>query len=163
MNYNARAKRIANFVHSRRLDSHRGVMPLPEPGVSAVFGNDDYSGDRQTRELVRRMFEVAHDAGYEVLGFATNDGAANDRSDDAGRSWAVVFSTDELDWLKARLHDAFFESRGLYAPHATTLGAAAGQFGIGHGVAGNNPGEANADDTGNGLTHSGTYPQEKPR
>jgi hypothetical protein len=158
MNYNARAKRIANFVHSRRLESHRGVMPLPEPGVGAVFGNDDYSGDRQTRELVRRLFEVTHDAGYEVLGFATNDGATSDGADDAGRSWAVVLSTDELDWLKARLHDAFFESRGLYTRHASALGAAAGK---GHGFEGHYGDEPNDD--GAGLTHSGNYPQEKPR
>ncbi|HUY34121.1 MAG TPA: hypothetical protein VMV69_15340 [Pirellulales bacterium] len=137
MNYNARAKRIANYIHSRRLESHRGVMPLPEPGVSALFGNDDYSGDGRTRELVRRLFEVAHDAGYEVLGFATNDGA-----DDAGCSWAVVLSTDQLDWLKARLHDAFFESHGLYAPRGSALGAAAGN---------------------DSYAHSETFSQEKPR
>jgi len=141
MNYNARAKRIANYIQSRQLETHRGVMPLPEPGVSALFGNDDYSGDGQTRELVRRLFEVAHEAGYEVLGFATNDGA-NDGSTDAGCSWAVVLSTDQLDWLKARLHDAFFESHGLYAPRGAALGAAA---------------------AGDGYSHSASYSQEKPR
>jgi len=141
MNYNARAKRIANYIQSRRLETHRGVMPLPEQGVSALFGNDDYSGDGQTRELVRRLFEVAHEAGYEVLGFATNDGA-NDGSTDAGCSWAVVLSTDQLDWLKARLHDAFFESHGLYAPRGAALGAVA---------------------AGDGYSQSATFSQEKPR
>jgi len=137
MNYNARAKRISNYIQSRRLETHRGVMALPEPGVSALFGNDDYSGDAQTRELVRRLFEVAHEAGYEVLGFATNDGPT-----DAGCSWAVVLSTDQLDWLKARLHDAFFESHGLYAPRGAALGVAAG---------------------GDSYSQTGTFAKEKPR
>jgi hypothetical protein len=142
MNYNARAKRIANYIQSRRLETHRGVMPLPEPGVSALFGNDNYSGDGQTRELVRRLFEVAHEAGYEVLGFATNDGVTNDGPTEAGCSWAVVLSTDQIDWLKARLHDAFFESHGLYAPRGAALGAKAG---------------------GDSYSQSGTFSQEMPR
>lgn len=124
MNYNARAKKIANYVQSRGLETHRGVMPLAELGALVVFGNDDYFGNPQTRELVRLVFEAGHDAGIDVLGFATND--ARDWADDAGISWAVVLKTDNLDWAKARLHDAFFESHGLYAPRSLAQAAASG-------------------------------------
>lgn len=121
MNYNARAKRIANYVYSRSLETHRGAMALREAGVSVVFGNDDYTGDPQTRELVRLLFEATHDAGVEVLGFATSDGPVG-----SGYAWAMVLATDQLDWVKARLHDAFFDAHGLYAPRATAGSVAAG-------------------------------------
>lgn len=129
MNYNARAKKLANYVHSRRLELHRGVMPLadgyPEGSEACVvFGNDDYAGNSHTREMVRLLFDACHEAGVPVFGFATNDGAAHEGFDDCGWSWALVLGTDKADWVKARLHDSFFESHGLYAPRSLALAAA---------------------------------------
>ena len=118
MNYNAQAKKIANYVHSRRLDSHRGVTPLSNLEACIVFGNDDYAGSTHTRELVRLLFDACYEAGVAVLGFATNDGDTHDGGDDSGCSWSLVLATDNADWVKARLHDAFFESHGLYAPRS---------------------------------------------
>lgn len=123
MNFNARAKKLANYVHSRRLETHRGVMPLGDLEACVVFGNDDYSGDTRTREMVRLLFDACHEAGVPVLGFATNDGTL-DAADDGGCSWSLVLSTDNADWVKARLHDAYFESRGLYAPRSLAVAAA---------------------------------------
>lgn len=119
MNYNARAKKLANYVHSRCLEIHRGVMPLGDLEACVVFGNDDYSGNARTREMVRLLFDACHEAGVPVLGFATNDGA-----DDSGCSWSLVLSTENADWAKARLHDAYFESRGLYAPRSLAVATA---------------------------------------
>jgi hypothetical protein len=121
MNYNARAKKLANYVHSRMLATHRGVMPLADLEACVVFGNDDYAGNQHTRELVRLLFDSCHEAGVSVLGFATNDG-----HEDGGCSWALVLATENADWVKARLHDAFFESHGLYAPRSLALAAADG-------------------------------------
>ena len=121
MNYNARAKKLANYVHSRRLATHRGVMPLAALDACVVFGNDNYSHNPHTHEMVRLLFDACHEAGVPVLGFATNDG---DEANDAGCSWALVLGTDNADWAKARLHDAFFESHGLYAPRSLVLAAA---------------------------------------
>ncbi|HVA49319.1 MAG TPA: hypothetical protein VNH11_23340 [Pirellulales bacterium] len=118
MNYNARAKKLANYVHSRRLETHRGVMPLAALDACVVFGNDDYARNSRTHEMVRLLFDACYEAGVPVLGFATNDGMS-----DAGCSWALVLSTDNVDWVKARLHDAFFESHGLYAPRSLALAA----------------------------------------
>lgn len=119
MNFNARAKKLANYVHSRTLETHRGVMPLADLEASVVFGNDDYAGSPQTRELVRLLFDACHESGVPVLGFATNDGR-----DDAGCSWTLVLGTENAEWVKARLHDAYFESHGLYAPRSLALAAA---------------------------------------
>jgi hypothetical protein len=119
MNYNARAKKLANYVHSRRLETHRGVMPLAALDACVVFGNDNYAHDSYTHEMVRLLFDACYEAGVPVLGFATNDGFS-----DAGRSWALVLGTENVDWAKARLHDAFFESHGLYAPRSLALAAA---------------------------------------
>lgn len=124
MNFNARAKKLANYVHSRRLEIHRGVMPLAALDACVVFGNDNYSHNPRTHEMVRLLFEACHEAGVPVLGFATNDGSADDGASDAGCSWALVLATDNADWAKARLHDAFFESHGLYAPRSLALAAA---------------------------------------
>lgn len=119
MNFNARAKKLANYVHSRCLETHRGVMPLAALDACVAFGNDNYAHPR-THEMVRLLFDACHEAGVPVLGFATNDGAESD----AGCSWALVLGTDNADWAKARLHDAFFESHGLYAPRSLALAAA---------------------------------------
>lgn len=119
MNYNARAKKLANYVHSQKLDTHRGVMPLGDHEACVVFGNDDYTGDPRTREMVRLLFEACHETGVQVLGFATNDG-----DDDHGWSWTLVLATADADWAKARLHDAYFESHGLYAPRSLAVAAA---------------------------------------
>ncbi|HVX14512.1 MAG TPA: hypothetical protein VHC22_25215 [Pirellulales bacterium] len=119
MNYNARAKKLANYVHSRRLENHRGVMPLGTAEACVVFGNDDYSGNSHTREMVRLLFDACYEAGVPVLGFATNDG-----DNDSGCCWSLVLATDNSDWVKARLHDAFFESHGLYAPRSLALATA---------------------------------------
>lgn len=125
MNYNARAKKLANYVHSRQLEIHRGVMPLSGAlpseveEAAVVFGNDDYAGNLQTREMVRLLFDACYEAAVPVVGFATNDGL-----DDYGCSWALVLATGNTDWVKARLHDAFFESHGLYAPRSLVLAAA---------------------------------------
>ena len=124
MNYNARAKKLANYVHSRYLETHRGVMPLGNQEACVVFGNDDYAGNSQTREMVRLLFDACYEAGVPVLGFAVNDGAMGDGADDGGCSWSLVLATDNPDWVKARLHDAFFESRGLYAPRSLAVAAA---------------------------------------
>jgi hypothetical protein len=125
MNYNARAKKLANYVHSRRLEIHRGVMPLGDLEACVVFGNDDYSGNARTREMVRLLFDACHEAGVPVLGFATNDGNM-EGGGDGGCSWSLVLSTDNADWVKARLHDAYFESHGLYAPRSLALATADG-------------------------------------
>ena len=106
MNYDAEAKRIANFVVVRQQCEHRGVVPLREAGTAAVFGNDGYAFEPGAREQVRLMFETACEAGIDILGFATDD---VDRA-----AWALIVATDDVDWLKARLHDAFFQSRGIY-------------------------------------------------
>jgi hypothetical protein len=119
MNCNALAKRIANHIHLRRFEVHRGVTPVLASGVSVAFGNDDYAGDPRTRELVRLIFDAAYEAGVEVLGFATNDGRF-----DTGCSWAIVLNTEDMDWIKARLHDAFFESHSLYVTKSAVTGAA---------------------------------------
>lgn len=119
MNFNARAKKLANYVHSRKVETHRGVMPLADLEACIVFGNDDYAGNHHTRELVRLLFDACHEAGVSVLGFATNDG-----HDDAGCSWTLVLGTENAEWAKAKLHDAFFESHGLYAARSLALAAA---------------------------------------
>lgn len=108
MNYDAEAKRIANLIHLRGAEVHRGATPSVEPGVSVAFGNDNYAGDPRTRELVRRLFQVAYENNIEVVGFATNDAQP-----DAGCCWVMLVRTDDLDWVKARLHDAFIESHQL--------------------------------------------------
>ena len=119
MNFNARAKKLANYVHSRKVETHRGVMPLADLEACIVFGNDDYAGSAHTRELVRLLFDACHEADVPVLGFATNDG-----HDDGGCSWTLVLGTENAEWAKARLHDAFFESHGLYAARSLALAAA---------------------------------------
>jgi hypothetical protein len=124
MNFNARAKKLANYVHSRQLESHRGVMPLGDCDACVVFGNDDYTGNIHTREMVRLLFEACHEAGVTVLGFATNDAAIDAGADDSGCSWSLVLATSNADWAKARLHDAYFESHGLYAPRSLAVAAA---------------------------------------
>jgi len=114
VNYDAEAKRIANYVHTQHTEEHRGVIPLKEPGISVVFGNDDYARDMRTREQVRLLFQDAYETHVDILGFAVDD--------DAGVAWSMVVRCDDLDWLKARLHDAFFQSHGLY--RATSVGQA---------------------------------------
>lgn len=119
MNHNARAKKLANYVHAQKLEIHRGVMPLGDHEACVVFGNDDYIGNARTREMVRLLFEACHETGVQVLGFATNDG-----DDDGGWSWTLVLATNDADWAKARLHDAYFESHGLYAPRSLAVATA---------------------------------------
>ncbi|MCE9546022.1 MAG: hypothetical protein K8T25_10950 [Planctomycetia bacterium] len=115
MNYDAEAKRIANYVRGQRVEQHRGVIPLEKPGVSVVFGNDDYAKDMRTREQVRLLFQDAYETRVDILGFAVDD--------EDGAAWSVVVRCDDLDWLKARLHDAFFQSHGLYSSNATVQDA----------------------------------------
>lgn len=107
MNFDAEAKRIANFVVARRQREHRGVVPLRDAGTAALFGNDNYVQDERTREQVRLLFEAACEAGIQILGFATDDVEHT--------AWALVVRSDDLDWLKARLHDAFFQSYHIYS------------------------------------------------
>jgi hypothetical protein len=80
---------------------------LRDAGTATVFGNDGYAHDGRTRELVRLLFEAACETGIEILGFATDDVEHT--------AWALVVRSDDLDWLKARLHDAFFQSYQIYS------------------------------------------------
>jgi hypothetical protein len=116
VNYDAEAKRIANYVHSQKSELHRGVIPLKDPSISVVFGNDNYASDMRTREQVRLLFQDAYETHVDILGFAVDD--------DAGTAWSIVVRCDDLDWLKARLHDAFFQSHGLYRSAATSAALA---------------------------------------
>ena len=117
MNFDAEAKRIANYVRSQHAEQHRGVIPLKDPGISVVFGNDNYADDMRTREQVRLLFQDAYETHVDILGFAG--------ADDRGAAWSMVVRSDDLDWLKARLHDAFFQSHGLYSAAAASRGAVA--------------------------------------
>lgn len=117
MNFDAEAKRIANYVHAQHAEQHRGVIPLKDPGISVLFGNDNYADDMRTREQVRLLFQDAYETHVDILGFAVDD--------DAGTAWSMVVRSDDLDWLKARLHDAFFQSHGLYSATAASRGAVA--------------------------------------
>jgi hypothetical protein len=101
MNPAVAAKRIANTLHSQHLETLRGVSLLADD-VAAVFGNDDYAHDPETREEVRLILERASEDQIEVLGFAT---------DDVGHSsWAMVLRCTDLDWLRTRLREASHRS-----------------------------------------------------
>jgi hypothetical protein len=117
VNYDAEAKRIANYVRTQHAEQHRGVIPLKDPGISVLFGNDDYADDMRTREQVRLLFQDAYETHVDILGFAVDD--------EKGAAWSLVVKCDDLDWLKARLHDAFFQSHGLYRAAAASREAAA--------------------------------------
>ena len=102
MNPCVAAKRFANSLHSQRLGTLRGVTLLPDAGASIVFGNDDYANDPETREEVRLILDRAAQDQVEILGFET---------DDAGHSaWAMVLRSTDLEWLRARLREASFQS-----------------------------------------------------
>jgi hypothetical protein len=101
MNPCVAAKRIANSLYSQHLETLRGVSLLADE-AAAVFGNDDYSHDPETREEVRLILERAAQDRVEVLSFAT---------DDSGHSaWAVVLRCTDLEWLRARLREASYRS-----------------------------------------------------
>ena len=102
MNPCVAAKRIANSLQSQRLGTLRGVTLLSDAGAAVVFGNDDYARDPETREEVRLILDRAVQDQVEVLGFET---------DDAGHSaWAMVLRSTDLDWLRARLREASYQS-----------------------------------------------------
>jgi hypothetical protein len=101
MNPAVAAKRIANSLHSQNLQTLRGVSLLADQ-VAAVFGNDDYAHDPETREEVRLLLERASEDKIEVLGFAT---------DDVGHSsWAMVLRCTDIEWLRTRLREASHRS-----------------------------------------------------
>ena len=101
MNPAVAAKRIANSLQSQNLQTLRGVSLLADQ-VAAVFGNDDYAHDPETREEVRLLLERASEDKIEVLGFAT---------DDVGHSsWAMVLRCTDLEWLRTRLREASHRS-----------------------------------------------------
>jgi hypothetical protein len=102
MNPCVAAKRIANSLQSQRLGTLRGVTLLSNAGAAVVFGNDDYAHDPETREEVRLILDRAAQDQVEVLGFET---------DDAGHSaWAMVLRSTDLEWLRARLREASYQS-----------------------------------------------------
>ncbi len=102
MNPCVAAKRIANSLGSQRLETLRGVTLLSDAGAAVVFGNDDYAHDPETREEVRLILDRAAQDEVEVLGFET---------DDAGHSaWAMVLRSTDLEWLRARLREASYQS-----------------------------------------------------
>lgn len=102
MNPCVAAKRIANSLHSQHLGKLRGITLLSDAGAAVVFGNDDYARDPETREEVRLILDRAAQDQVDVLGFET---------DDAGHSaWAMVLRSTDLDWLRARLREASYQS-----------------------------------------------------
>ena len=102
MNPCVAAKRIANSLHSQHLGALRGVTLVSDAGVAVVFGNDDYARDPKTREEVRLILDRAAEKGIEVLGFET---------DDAGHSaWAMALRCTNLEWLRAIVREASYQS-----------------------------------------------------
>ena len=136
MNHDVRAKQIANDLrglpaatlhtghltgdstqvrelHASKLNSsklrgseiHRGVLALEEAGLCAVFARDNYRLDPRTQHEVRLLFRDAYERDCPVLGFAVDDLD--------GSCWAMIVVCDDLDWMNARLEDAFVHSHGL--------------------------------------------------
>ena len=105
MSYDAEAKRIANVVRRRGDQPHQGVVSL-SAGAAAIFGNGDYARESETRQEVRLLVLDAFEREHRVLGFAVDDVD--------GSAWTLIVECADLDWLKARLHDAFFDSHPIY-------------------------------------------------
>jgi hypothetical protein len=102
MNPCVAAKRIANSLHSQQLQTLRGVTLLSDSAAAVVFGNDDYAHDPETREEVRLLLERAAADQVEVLGFETDDAKHS--------TWAMVLRSTDMEWLRARLREASYQS-----------------------------------------------------
>jgi hypothetical protein len=118
--WNLQAIRVADYIQKKMFDAHRGVM-IWHNGLIVVFGNDGFSRDEKTREVVSHVRETLRSelAPAKELGFGLSN-APEGYPNDAGYTWAIVCRacdkvgvSDARDEIDNVLWAAWNESDGL--------------------------------------------------
>jgi hypothetical protein len=103
--WNESARAHAVFRRQMSPDVPRAAEVLA-PGVSVVFGHDDFARDDRARAAVALLRGQFRSAGLTELGF----GLSHDE-----RTWAIVVQTGDADALRTPLETAFHVAFGSRA------------------------------------------------
>lgn len=86
--WEAVARRVAEYANNHLFESHRGVIRTEYAGVFAAFGNDGYGDDEdhRSRAEVEGVREALMAGGAKILGFGTSH----------DYSWALLYRGGDL-------------------------------------------------------------------
>lgn len=83
MDWNDRAKRVADYIHKNMIQVSRGAVSFGAADCAVLFGNDGYDQGEGKGALLVEQLRANTPANYAEAGFSTSD-AGN------GTTWAII-------------------------------------------------------------------------